>query len=78
MAGRTISLDGAVLRSSAVELLGSGFGSVALPDLLSSIADFFAEAARAPFDIAIKSVPLSDIASAWNQPDSGERLVFIP
>jgi NADPH2:quinone reductase len=78
MAGRTISLDGAVLRSSAVELLGSGFGSVALPNLLSSIADFFAEAARAPFDIAIKSVPLSDIASAWNQPDSGERLVFIP
>jgi NADPH2:quinone reductase len=77
-AGRTIPLEGAVLRSSAVELLGSGFGSVSLPELVASISEFFAEAARAPFDIAVKTVPLSDVASVWNQPDSGERLVFIP
>lgn len=77
-AGRTIPLDGAVLRSNALELLGSGFGSVALPDLLSSIADFFVEAARAPFEIDVHTFPLRDIASAWDQRDGEARFVFIP
>lgn len=77
-AGRTIPLDGAALRSNAVELVGSGFGSVALPDLLTSIADFFAEAARAPFDIAIRTMPLSEITSAWDQPEGDSRFVFVP
>jgi NADPH2:quinone reductase len=77
-AGRTIPLDGSVLRSSAVELLGSGFGSVALPDLLTSIRDFFAEAARQPFHIDVRTFPLSDVTSAWNEPEGDARLVFIP
>jgi NADPH2:quinone reductase len=78
MAGRTIPLDGSMLRSNAVELVGSGFGSVALPDLLTSIADFLAEAARAPFEIAIRTLPLSEISSAWDQPEGDSRFVFVP
>lgn len=77
-AGRTIPLDGALLRSNAVELLGSGFGSVALSDLLTSISDFFAEAARKPFEIAIRPLPLSEITSAWDEPEGDARFVFIP
>jgi NADPH2:quinone reductase len=76
-AGRTIPLDGAMLRSNAVELVGSGFGSVALPDLLTSIADFFAEAARAPFEIAVRTFPLREITSAWDEPDGHARFVFV-
>jgi NADPH:quinone reductase-like Zn-dependent oxidoreductase len=78
MAGRRIPLDGSLLRSNALELVGSGFGSVALPDLLTSIADFFAEAARQPFDIAVLTLPLREIASAWNEPEGDSRFVFIP
>jgi NADPH2:quinone reductase len=78
MAGRTIPLDGSMLRSNAVELVGSGFGSVALPDLLTSIADFFAEAARAPFEIAIRTLALREITSAWDQPEGDSRFVFVP
>lgn len=78
MAGRTIPLDGAVLRSNAVELVGSGFGSVSLADLLTSIAGFFAEAARAPFEIDVRAFPLSEINSAWDQPEGDSRFVFIP
>jgi NADPH2:quinone reductase len=77
-AGRTIPLDGAMLRSSAVELLGSGFGSVALPDLLTAISDFFAEAARRPFQIDVRTFPLSEVESAWDEPDGDARFVFIP
>ena len=77
-AGRTIPLDGSLLRSAAVELLGSGFGSVALPDLLTSISDFFAEAAREPFEISVRTLPLRDINSAWDEPDGDSRFVFVP
>jgi NADPH2:quinone reductase len=77
-AGRTIPLDGAMLRSNAVELVGSGFGSVALPELLASIYEFFAEAANRPFQIAIRPFPLREIASAWDEPEGSARFVFIP
>jgi NADPH2:quinone reductase len=78
MAGRTIPLDAAVLRSSNVELLGSGFGSVSLPDLIGAIGEFFAEAARQPFEIAVRTVPLREIASVWDENESGERVVVTP
>ena len=77
-AGRTIPLDGAALRSNAVELVGSGFGSVALPELLASIYEFFAEAANRPFEIAIRTLPLREIASAWDKPGGDARFVFVP
>jgi NADPH:quinone reductase-like Zn-dependent oxidoreductase len=77
-AGRTIPLDGAILRSNAVELVGSGFGSIAIPDLLTSIADFFAETARATFQIDVRAFPLHEIASAWDEHEGDARFVFVP
>jgi NADPH2:quinone reductase len=78
MAGTKISLDASVLRSSGLELLGSGFGSVSLEDLAGSIHEFFAEAASKPFEIGVRTFPLRDVASAWNQPEGSDRFVFIP
>lgn len=77
-AGRTIPLDAAVLRSSNVELLGSGFGSVSLEELLGSIGEFFAEAARRRFDIKVRPFPLREVESAWNEPAGESRFVFLP
>jgi NADPH2:quinone reductase len=77
-AGAKIPLEAGTLRSSGLELLGSGFGSVPLPDLAASIAEFFAEAARRPFDAKVRTFPLRDVATAWNQPEKEERFVFVP
>ncbi|HEX4155967.1 MAG TPA: zinc-binding alcohol dehydrogenase family protein [Acidobacteriaceae bacterium] len=77
-AGADIKLPAATLRSTNIELLGSGFGSASLPEILAGIKDFFEEAGRNPFDIAVRPVPLRDVESAWNQPETGERIVFIP
>ncbi len=49
-----------------------------MQDLAASIADFFAEAARQPFEIAVRTFPLRDVASVWNQPDGEGRFVFVP
>ncbi len=78
MAGATISLPAATLRSSGLELLGSGFGSASLEEIMKAVAEMFAEAAKEPFEHAMKAVPLSEIGSAWNLKEDGTRLVFVP
>jgi len=77
-AGPTISLPAATLRSSGLELLGSGFGSVSMEKIQKSVAEFHAEAAKAPFQTNIKAVSLRDVEALWNSPEQGARLVFQP
>lgn len=77
-AGGTISLAAAALRSSGLELLGSGFGSASLIQIRAAVEEFFKMAAREPFQFSAKTAPLSEIESLWNSPEQGTRLVFQP
>jgi NADPH:quinone reductase-like Zn-dependent oxidoreductase len=77
-AGPAISLSAATLRSSAIELLGSGFGSASFDQILKGVADFFKMAAAQPFHFKAKAVPLKDVEALWNSPEQGVRLVFQP
>ena len=77
-AGKVISLPAATLRSSGIELLGSGFGSASVDEILKALADFFLFAARSPLKINIKPVPLRDVEAHWNSAEHGARLVFLP
>jgi len=76
-AGDTIKLPAAVLRSSGLELLGSGFGSASIDEVLKAVRQFFDDAARNPFQIDLKPVPLRDIEALWTSAAAG-RLVFQP
>jgi NADPH2:quinone reductase len=73
-----ISLPAATLRSSAIELLGSGFGSASLDQIVQAVAEFFKVAATQPFHFKAKAVSLKDVEALWNAPESGVRLVFQP
>jgi NADPH2:quinone reductase len=77
-AGTTIPLPAATLRSSGLELLGSGFGSASLDQISQALKEFFATAAANPFRTAIKTAALRDVESLWNSPERGARLVFQP
>ena len=76
LAGATISLAGPKLRSSGVEILGSGIGSVADRDVLTGIGEFLKAFATARFRIAIDVHPLSGVESAWGLAVGENRLVF--
>jgi hypothetical protein len=76
LAGATISLPGSTLRSSGVEILGSGLGSVADEDLVTGIGRFLKALASARFRIAVDARPLSSVESAWVEPNRGKRLVL--
>ena len=77
-AGPTISLAAATLRSSGLELLGSGFGSASLEQILAAVKEFFKIAAAEPFQFSVKTAPLSEVETLWNSSEDGTRLVFLP
>ena len=73
-----IELPGAALRSSAIQLMGSGAKSVPFPKLLSSIGNVFSAAAPAKLQIATKIVTLSAIEESWDAPGKPRIVVAIP
>jgi NADPH:quinone reductase-like Zn-dependent oxidoreductase len=77
-AGPTITLPAATLRSSGVEILGSGFGSASMTEIYKALGEFFAESARQPFREDIRIASLSQVESLWAASDDGARLVFQP
>jgi len=77
-AGKTISLPAATLRSSALELVGSGFGSASLDQIRLALAEFFQAAAKRPFQFQTSAAPLRDVEALWNNAEEGTRLVFQP
>jgi NADPH:quinone reductase-like Zn-dependent oxidoreductase len=77
-AGPTIALPAATLRSSGLELLGSGFGSASLQQILKVLAHFFELAAREPFAFEVSTAPLREVETLWNAKEQGTRLVFQP
>ena len=76
LSGGAISLASEVLRSTPIEMIGSGIGSVPASRLLASIAAVLAAARPAGLQVATRAVPLAEIASVWAQPEDGRRLVF--
>jgi NADPH:quinone reductase-like Zn-dependent oxidoreductase len=74
--GADISLPGAVLRSSAIELMGSGIGSVSLHRFVHVIGELLRAAVPGGFKIATKPLPLSDVERAWSGGDGRARTVF--
>lgn len=70
-----IELAGAALRSSAIQLMGSGAKSVPFPKLLDAVRSVFEAVAPAELQIATKTVPLSEVEEAWDAPGK-PRIVF--
>lgn len=75
--GACINLPSAVLRSSALQLMGSGIGSVPLPTLLEAIRAVLQAAPTAGFEVELERTPLASVTQAWSR-ESGRRIVLIP
>jgi NADPH2:quinone reductase len=75
-AGKTITLPGATLRSIDLKLMGGGFGSVPLDQVLGAIPELFSLAAAGSLKIAVEPIPLVGVEEAWSQVEKGRRIVF--
>ena len=81
VAGKDIILESDTLRSSAIEILGSGIGSLSQDDLKKFGSDVLPEmfmlAAEGKLKIQTETADLKDIESAWQKNiDPGKRLVI--
>ncbi len=74
----TIALPGAALRSSAIELMGSGLKSVPMAKLMESINRVFEAAIPAKLQIATKIMPLAEIEAAWKLPGKPRVVITMP
>jgi NADPH:quinone reductase-like Zn-dependent oxidoreductase len=74
-----IELPSAALRSSAIQLMGSGVKSVPFPTLLRSITNVFDAVTPANLHIATRTVSLSAIEETWeNAPGKPRIVITIP
>ncbi|WP_158749485.1 zinc-binding alcohol dehydrogenase family protein [Acidobacterium sp. S8] len=70
-----VEVPAAALRSSAIQILGSGLKSVPMPKLLEGIRQTFDLAAQGKLYLPTKVVPLETVAENWEAPGK-PRLVF--
>ncbi|MDR5781507.1 zinc-binding alcohol dehydrogenase family protein [Caballeronia sp. LZ065] len=77
MSAQEITLPAAVLRSSAISLLGSGLGSVAMPRLFAAMQAVLNAAAEGGLRVETKAVPMPHLAEHWNDDAGRDRIVFV-
>jgi NADPH:quinone reductase-like Zn-dependent oxidoreductase len=82
LAGPTITLASAILRSSAIEILGSGIGSLSQEQMKKFGAEILPEMFQLAVDgkltIDTKTETLENIQSAWNENgEAGKRTVLV-
>ena len=76
-AGPTISLPAAVLRSTALTILGTA-GIPTRDVLADALQRVMAYAAKGELQVDTADVPLLDIESAWDRNEPGRRMLIIP
>jgi NADPH:quinone reductase-like Zn-dependent oxidoreductase len=76
--GANVTLPGAALRSSALQLMGSGIGSVSFVKLLAAVKSVLEAAPAAGFEVATRAMPLAEVSQAWGVDDSAARIVLTP
>lgn len=81
MAGSEIALSSGTLRSTNIQLLGSGIGSLSLEDMNDYqnkvLPEVFELAAAGKVKMDIQAEPLYDIEKLWNQKAKpGAKIIF--
>jgi NADPH:quinone reductase-like Zn-dependent oxidoreductase len=76
ISGDPISLKAEWLRSSGVELMGSGLGSLPAAAIVEALTAMYTAAACDGLRIETQAVPLTDVEAAWGSMESGKRIVF--
>jgi NADPH:quinone reductase-like Zn-dependent oxidoreductase len=79
MAGPDIRLPAAVLRSSGIEILGSGGGNISYEAIFETFPKLWELASKGELRVDAEPVPLSEVEGTWQRRGaSGRRLVFVP
>lgn len=76
-AGDPARIPAQAIRSSALQMLGSGLGSVSYPELVAATGEMLAAAGRAGLTLPYREVSLAEVGAIWTEA-SDARIVFRP
>ncbi len=72
----SIRLEGTILRQSALQIMGSGIGSVAPSEIITVMNDLLQAASQVKFTLPVRTLSLRDVAAAWTSETLGQRVVL--
>jgi NADPH:quinone reductase-like Zn-dependent oxidoreductase len=78
VAGATAEIPAAALRALPLQIVGSGQGSVSTRDILSELPAIAEAVGSGALRIDARAVPLTDVATAWQDADAAARIVLTP
>jgi hypothetical protein len=79
VAGPNLELASVALRSANLRIQGNGQGAVSTAGYLAELPALIAEINSGGLQIPVRTVPLGDVESAWEEADvPGVRTVLIP
>ena len=78
VAGPTAQVPSAALRAARLTIVGSGQGSVSARDYLAVLPALAEEITAGRLDIDARAMPLADVAQAWADTETTQRLVLVP
>lgn len=76
MAGAEIALPGALLRSTDIRLLGSGFGSFTAQEVAAARPDILAAVVELGIEMDVTAVRAESVADVWRAVTAGTRVVL--
>lgn len=76
MAGAEIALPGALLRSTDIRLLGSGFGSFTMAEVAAARPEILGAVVDLGIEIDVTAVPAETVAEIWRADTAGKRVVL--
>ena len=78
MAGDSLGVSAASLRSSGLEILGSGIGSLSVAELITGAGQLLMAIPQGKFATPVRTCALSEVSRIWHEESGEERLVLIP
>jgi len=77
-AGQKIALAGDTLRSTGLQLIGSGLGAFSLNASIACVGELLKAIGPAGLAVPTRSVTLSEVAAAWSDTSEAEKIVLRP
>lgn len=77
LAGLTASIPSSALRSSGLEIYGSGGGSASMQAIAETFPKLLSAAAAGKIKIDTEAVPLANVEETWSQAETKGRIVFV-
>ena len=79
VAGANAPIPSAALRSTRLQIVGSGIGSVPGRDFVQEIPEIASAIAEGAFDVRARAVPLAEVEQAWTAAArTSDRIVLVP